>query len=194
MTLNAFMRSTAVVVLSVVMVMAESHTKSYQYVAPDGGARVVIFPIGKKVGRSDYESRIEFRSADNNILCGLDYSSTDSEHGFGVVRVRWTPDSQYFVFSLASSGGHQAWHAPTQFFSRGERAIRTLDDYFESEISNPYFRVRAPNTVKTAVAGQNGEDVAVSIKLDALPPTRSWRTQPFSATCKDGLLINVDEP
>jgi len=194
MKLNVFITCAAVSVLSVMMVTAKSHTKSYQYLAPDGGARVVIVPVGKTPAHSDDESRIEFRSADNSIWCGLDYSSPDSEHGFGVVRARWTSDSQYFVFSLTSSGGHQPWHAPTQFFSRRDRIVRTLDDYFASGISNPYFRLLAPNTVKTAVAGQNGEDVPVSIKLDALPSTRSSRSQPFSVVCKDGFLITVDAP
>jgi len=61
-------------------------------------------PWGKELGRSDDESRIEFRSAVDDFLCALDYSSEDSEHGFGVVKAGWTADSQYFVFSLTSSG------------------------------------------------------------------------------------------
>lgn len=39
------------------------------------------------------------------------------------------PDFQFFVFSLTSSGGHQAWHAPTEFYSRREGTVHSLDDY-----------------------------------------------------------------
>jgi hypothetical protein len=49
------------------------------------------------------------------MLCALDCSSEDSEHGFGIVKAAWTPDNKYFVFSLTSSGGHQSWHFPKHF-------------------------------------------------------------------------------
>ena len=97
-----------------VAVHAQFRAKSHGYLAPDQGGLVVMVPGGKELGRSDDESRIEFRSAVDDFLCALDYSSEDSEHGFGVVKAGWTADSQYFVFSLTSSGGHQAWHAPAE--------------------------------------------------------------------------------
>lgn len=122
--------------------LAKQGHRERQYKSPDGGARVVIVPIGKEAGRAEYESRIEFHSKDGKIGCSLDYSSDDSQHGFGVVKAEWTPDSQYFVFSLTSSGGHQAWHAPTQFLSRKDRTVRTLDDYFfEAGISKADFHL-----------------------------------------------------
>src|ERR1700676_896190 len=126
--------------------------KHSRYTAPDGGLTVLVVPISKEAGRAKYESRIEFKSTDGKIACAIDYSSEDSEHGFGVVKADWTPDSQYFVFSLTSSGGHQAWHAPTQFLNRKDRKIRTLDDYFAaSGISTADFRLIAPNTIRTEV-------------------------------------------
>ena len=64
----------------------------------------MVVPVSKEAGRSEYESRIEFKSSDGKIACSLDYSSEDNEHGFRVVKAEWTPDSQYFVFSLTSSG------------------------------------------------------------------------------------------
>src|SRR5437899_963523 len=80
------------------------------------GTRVVIQPIRKWTrdpAYKSYESRVEFYSPQHEMLCALDYSSEDSEHGFGIVKAAWTPDSNYFVFSLTSSGGHQSWHFPT---------------------------------------------------------------------------------
>jgi len=172
---------------------AKQEKRERQYTAPDGGARVVVVAVGKEAGRSGYESRIEFQSNDGKIACALDYSSDDSEHGFGVVKAEWTPDSQYFVFSLTSSGGHQAWHAPTQFLSRKDGTVRTLDDYFVTGISKADFRLIAPNTIKTEV--WEGKSVPVSVKLAALPPLRSWRkSKPFSINCAGGHVFKPDQP
>src|SRR5216684_6237355 len=151
---------------------AKQDKRERQYVAPDGGAHVVVVPVSKEAGRSEYESRIEFQSSDGKISCALDYSSEDNEHGFGVVKAEWTPDSQYFVFSLTSSGGHQAWHAPTQFLSRKDGKIRTLDDYSAGAgISNADFQLIAPNTIKTEV-WKDQQAVPVTLKLDALAAPR----------------------
>jgi len=178
------------VILGIGVVLGQSSTKSLQYLAPDGRARVVIVPIGKETGKVDSESRIEFRSADNELLCALDYSSEDGEHGFGVVKAEWTPDSHYFVFSLSSSGGHQPWHAPTPFYSRRDGIVRELDDYFQPGISKADFQLIAPNTVRTEAL----EGKPVSVRLDSLPalPSRR-RTKPFLADCKGGRLYRVGD-
>lgn len=168
--------------------------KPSQYTAPDGGLAVLVVPISKEAGRSEYESRIEFKSVDAKIACAIDYSSEDSEHGFGVVKAEWTPDSQYFVFSLSSSGGHQAWHAPTQFLSRKDGRVRSLDDYFGSAgISKADFRLLAPNTVKTEV--WKGKSVPVSVNLATLPPLGSRRkSKPFSIDCVGGHVFKPEQP
>jgi hypothetical protein len=176
--------------------LATQEKKQRQYTAPDGGVCVVIVPVSKEAGRAEYESRIEFKSSDGKIACALDYSSEDNEHGFGVVKAEWTPDSQYFVFSLTSSGGHQAWHAPTQFLSRKNGRLRTLDDYFTAGVSKADFRLLAPNTVKTEVwEVKEGKSVPVSVNLATLPPLRSWRkSKPFSIDCLGGHVFKPGQP
>jgi hypothetical protein len=166
----------------------------HPYAAPDGSAHVMVLPVSKEAGRTEYESRIEFQSRDDSTLCVLDYSSEDGEHGFGVVKAEWTPDSRYFVFSLTSSGGHQSWHAPTQFFNRQDGTIRSLDDYFvASGITTTDFRLIAPNTIKTEI--WKDKTVPVSIGLADLPPLRSWRkAKPFLITCAAGRVFRPDEP
>lgn len=177
--------------LGTVVILAKSHPESHSYVAPDHSGRVVVVGVGKEVGRSEYESRIEFRSGDNDLLCTLDYSSEDSEHGFGLVKAGWTPDSLFFVFSLTSSGGHQAWHAPTEFYSRREGTVHSLDDYFESGITSADFQLIAPNTVKSQIQ----DNKSVSVKLDALPALKSWRrAKPFIVECRGGHAIRVHHP
>jgi dipeptidyl aminopeptidase/acylaminoacyl peptidase len=172
--------------------LATQEKKQRQYTAPDGGVRVVIVPVSKEAGRSEYESRIEFKSRDAKIACALDYSSEDNEHGFGIVKAEWTPDSQYFVFSLTSSGGHQPWHPPTQFLSRQDGTVRSLDDYFAAAgISKTDFRLIAPNTVETEV--WEDKSVPVSVKLAVLPPLPSRRkSKPFLINCAGGHVFKPD--
>jgi hypothetical protein len=199
------MKATLLLVFVMVSIMTTAETaqlskqekKQRQYTAPDGGVRVVVVPVSREAGRSEYESRIEFKSSDGKIACALDYSSEDNEHGFGVVKAEWTPDSQYFVFSLTSSGGHQAWHTPTQFLSRKDAKIRTLDNYTAGAgISNADFQLIAPNTIKTEVWNwKDQQAVSVTLKLDALPAPRSWRkSTPFSSDCAGSRVFKPDQP
>jgi hypothetical protein len=149
----------------------------------------VILPVGKPSGHEDYESRIEFYSAQNQMLCALDYSSGDGEHGFGVVKAAWTPDSEYFVFSLTSSGGHQAWHAPTLFLSRKDNAIFDLDNYTEaSGISKGDFDLKAPNIVLTEA--WRGKPVPVKFHLDKL--LRNGRRSSHKIVCSDGQVVRPE--
>ena len=164
-----------------------------QYIAPDGGARVAVVSVGKETGLSDYESRVEFQSRHTKTACVLAYSSDASEHGFRVVRAEWTPDSHYFVYALTSSGGHQAWRAPTQSWSRNEAPVRSLDDYFAAKISRVQFRLVAPNTVTTEV--WEGTSVPVTVSLAALPPIPFWRkSKPISVDCTGVQVFKPDQP
>lgn len=158
-----------------------------EYTSKDG-SRVVISPIRKWTG--DYmslESKLEFYSSDSGLQCALDYSSEDHEHGFGVVKAAWTPDNQYFVFSLTSSGGHQSWHAPTLFYSVRDSEIRSLDSYAKTAgISKADFTLRPPNTVITEV--QREESIPIRFRLDSL--LNSGHKSKHSLSCTGGKVIH----
>ena len=49
--------------------LAKQEKRQREYTAPDGGVRVVIVPVSKEAGRSEYESRIEIKSSDGKIAC-----------------------------------------------------------------------------------------------------------------------------
>lgn len=59
--------------------------KSQHYISLDGRFNVSIIPVGKS-GRERSESLIEFRGPGSKLLCGINYSSSDGDHGFGVVK------------------------------------------------------------------------------------------------------------
>jgi hypothetical protein len=82
-----------------------------RFSSPDGKLVAVVIHVGKEAGLGNYDSRVELRTKEGS-LCSKDYSSNDSEHGYAVAKAAWTADSQFFVYSLQSSGGHSLWHTP----------------------------------------------------------------------------------
>jgi hypothetical protein len=157
-----------------------------------GELQVIILPVGKQAGRQAYESRLEFRGNQNVLQCSLDFSSADSEHGFGVVKAEWTPDKQFFLFSLTSSGGHQSWHAPTYFYNRKTRFIHSLDDYQDGAgIANGDFKLVAPNTVETEIQKENL--IPIRFKLSSLSKRIGSRAKPFRFSCAQGRQFRYDK-
>src|SRR5664279_2912042 len=75
-----------------------------EYISPDGAVVVTV------ESTKTHESRLEFRGNSGKLLARVDYSSQDGEHGQSVAKASWTPDSQFFVYSLGNTGGHQPWH------------------------------------------------------------------------------------
>lgn len=183
-----------ILALTLFFSVPRSDTKGPKEYKSKDGNRVVIFPIRKRTAEPafmSHESRLEFYSPDNELLCALDYSSEDHEHGFGVVKATWTPDNDYFVFSLTSSGGHQAWHAPTLFYSARDHEIRSLDRYVAAAgigISKADFTLRPPNTVVTEIQGKGEEQIPVKFRLDSLP--NSDHKSKHSMSCTEGKVIH----
>ena len=116
------------------------------YPSPDGRflAQVVRLP---NAPYGSGESRIVLRSTKGRIVCSKDYSSEDGEHGYGVEKAAWTPDSKFFVFGLSSSGGHSAWHSPIGFVSSQQGKAYSLDDLV-GPITDPDFEVAPPDVVR----------------------------------------------
>lgn len=138
------------------------------YDSPDGTLRAVVV-----VTRRGGESEVELREG-ADILLTRAYSSLDGQHGFVVQRAEWTPDSRFFVFSLASSGGHQPWHYPTYFYSRGTNRIETLERY-TGPVAGPEFRLSAPDTISvmTARSAENRDTPKeVHVRLGGLRPRK----------------------
>ena len=121
---------------------AQQHSaKETTYRSPDGSLDAVV----RSVNHSESEVRVQ--AASGEVLARRNYRSEDGEHGFGVARAQWTPDSQFFVFSLSSSGGHQPWHTPVQYYNRRNRKVVSLDDALSDAVMNPQFSIEAPDKV-----------------------------------------------
>ena len=154
-----------VVILSSTAVFSQSPSKPTvrQYRGRDGN-RAVITSVGPTA-----ESHIDIYTSHLDKVCSLDYSSTDADHGYAVAKANWTHDSDFFVFSLESSGGHSPWHTPTQFVSLGSHSpewpaqVCLLDSYLDDPgIMDPDFQLTAPNSVTTHIYGAS-KDITVSL-------------------------------
>jgi hypothetical protein len=143
MNKKMFIAFCALVLLTAIAYSADQK----EYLSPDGKYRAYVIPLPKALYGSG-ESKIVIKAKSGKTLCLKSYGSEDGEHGFGVEKAAWTFDSRFFVYSMSSSGGHQAWHFPTNFISTTDWKVPKLDDYL-GPITDPGFLLSAPDTVKT---------------------------------------------
>lgn len=143
-------RNIALLLAVMILLTGISHAsqkKDRIYASPDGKyiAYVVALP---KTPYGSGESKIIIKTKNGEKLFSKDYGSETGEHGFGVEQAAWTTDSRFFVYSMSSSGGHQAWHFPTDFISTEDFKVRSLDDSL-GPITAPDFKLKAPDIIKT---------------------------------------------
>ncbi len=141
--------------------LSKEKTKQQEYQSPDGKYIAIVIPLPKAPYGSG-ESKIEIHSKDA-IVTSATYSSEDGEHGFGVEQAAWSPDSKFFVYSMSSSGGHQAWHFPTYFVSVSDLKSRYLDDYVGS-ITQPEFTFTPPDIIQVYGHTRNNFEKETEIK------------------------------
>ena len=72
----------------------------------------------------------------------------------------WSPDSQYLIFTTASSGGHSSWHHCTYVVRLEDKRIASVDDKVGLVIS-PEISVKAPHTAILGLNPSGGEGVDI---------------------------------
>ena len=123
--------------------------------SPDQQLRACVLSVGKNAPPFN-ESRIEIHDANNRVLAFKDFQSPDGEHGRNVQKNEWTPDSQFFVFSTASSGGHSPWHWQTYFYDRRQNGFQELDDFTGPIIARD-FTLSPPDWIEVTVQGTKSD-------------------------------------
>jgi hypothetical protein len=122
---------------------------------------------------------VVIRNAAGDTLASKDYSSPRGTNGYYVYRAQWSPDSQFFVFSLTSSGGHSPWSYPIMVYSRQKNVIAKFSDMIDGKPTlSGDFSFSGPHTVTAATWKQPGaldDKVAVTVDLPSafgkLPPS-----------------------
>jgi hypothetical protein len=124
--------------------------------SPDQQLRACVLSVGTHPNPPFNESRVEIRSMNGPVLATKDFKSPDGEHGRNVQKMEWSPDSQFFVFSTASSGGHSPWHWQTYFYDRKRKTFKEVDD-FTGPVIKRNFKLTAPDWIEVRVQGTPGD-------------------------------------
>jgi hypothetical protein len=118
----------------------------------------------------DMESRVVFRTSKGDTLTSKDHSSPRGMNGYYVVTAKWSPDSQFFVYSLSSSGGHSPWSFPMMVYGRKKNFIAAFSDMIgRNPTLSGDFSFSGPHSVAASTWKQPGsidDKVAVTVDLE----------------------------
>ena len=125
------------------------HVAPQVFVSPDKAMRALVFPADALLDMTpDMESRVVIRSSAGDTITSMDHSSPRGTNGYYVYRAKWSPDSQFFVYSLVSSGGHSPWSFPVMVFDRKSAAIAKFSDMIGGKPTlSGDFNFSAPHTL-----------------------------------------------
>jgi len=141
-----------------------------EFSAPDHRLRAVVTAGARG------ESRVEVREG-ARLVARRSFESADGSHGFVVQHAEWSPNSQFFVFTLASSGGHQPWRYPAFAYSRRTHQLGALDNRIGA-LADPQFRLSPPDVLGAWVTKGGGPAVEVRMSLGRPTPAKGGRVQP----------------
>ena len=142
------------------------------FVSPDKATHALVYPTDITLyATPDMESRVVFRSSDGTTVTSQDYSSPRGANGYYVFHGQWSPDSQYFVFSLSSSGGHSPWSFPIKVYSVKRKLIGNFSDMIGGNPTvSGQFQFSGPHTLVASTwkkPGATDDAVPVSVDLEA---------------------------
>jgi hypothetical protein len=102
--------------------------KPKSFTAPDKKTNASVLAVDKSLNATpDMESNVVIRSSAGATLASKDYSSPDGANGYYVLNAKWSPDSQFFDYSMMSSGGHSLWSFPIWVYSVKKNAFASFD-------------------------------------------------------------------
>ena len=125
------------------------------------------------------ESILDIITTENaSIISHNDYTSANGTNGGVIEQAKWTPDSQFFIFTTSSSGGHSPWQSLSYFYSVRDKKMYSFSDFFPA-IASTDFTVASPDlitiTIWTPLTGKKGMDESVALTItfhlaELLPP------------------------
>jgi hypothetical protein len=133
--------------------------------SPDGRRIAVIRDIKAVPPWGGTESVIKILGKTGKVIFYNDYTE-DGSLGHRVNPIGWTANSQFFLYTLESSGGHQFWHYNVQVYSTRMGEVVNLDDYFVY-----------PITVDAQVS--LGSPDSVFVTVDTSAHVVEWREQSY---------------
>jgi hypothetical protein len=148
--------------------------------SPDGALTALVLPVDPSPHATpDMESRVDIRARGGHIRASKNYSSPGGANGYYVVQATWTPDSQFFVYSLSSSGGHSPWQSPIALFSRTGNTFVSFSDLIGGDptLSANFKIVGAHSVIATTWRNRNIEQ-ARKVMVDLKKATSKVPARP----------------
>src|SRR5215470_9022585 len=141
------------------------------YPSPDGALRALVLPVDVSLyATPDMESRVVIRTGNGDTLISKDYSSPRGANGYYVVNAKWSPDSQFFVYSMSSSGGHSPWSFPIMVYDRKKNAFAKFSDMIHGNPTiSADFSFIGPHALIASTWKQPGsldDKIAVTVDLE----------------------------
>ena len=90
-----------------------------------------------------------------------------ARHDFGgrvISHIEWSPDSKFLLFTTASSGGHQPWHAAAFLFCTTDNSFRDVEPAIGS-VASPNFRFEPPDTAIMVIKKDDEPEAEAKIPL-----------------------------
>lgn len=147
--------------------LANAAEKVKSLKSPDGKLTANITQAQKSAEGSP-EFIIEVKDSEGKVTTKKDFTSENGSHGLSIDKAEWSPDSQFFVFSTFSSGGHQAWQTPTLFFDRRDSKIHGFEEYL-APIAEGEFELKSPDiisiTIWTPVTPEKTLDDSIQLRI-----------------------------
>src|SRR5262245_279496 len=139
------------------------------FVSPDKALRAAVLPVDVSLyATPDMESRVVIRTDKGDTVTSKDFSSPRGVNGYYVHIAKWSPDSQFLVFSMVSSGGHSPWSFPIMVYSRQKNRFAKFSDMIDGRptISGD-FSFSGPHTLVATTWRQEGAlDNGVAVTVD----------------------------
>jgi hypothetical protein len=151
------------------------------FVSPDKRTIASVLAVDISLNATpDMESRVVMRSSAGATLSSKDYSSPNGTNGYYVLNAEWSPDSQFFAYSMMSSGGHSPWSFPIAVYSVEKNQFARFSDMIAgSPTLSGAFTFSAPHTLNASTWQAPGDldhrvpvsvDLAIAFDKSAAPP------------------------
>lgn len=147
------------------------NVKPRTFTSPDKKTIASVLAVDKSLNATpDMESNVAIRASTGAALASKNYSSPDGANGYYVLNAKWSPDSQFFVYSMMSSGGHSPWSFPIWVYSATKKQFASFSDMINgSPTVSGTFTIAKPHTLKASTWKQPGDltdKVPVSVDLE----------------------------
>lgn len=131
---------------------------------------MLIFAADQSLNATpDMESRVEIRRTGGRrrTVASKDYSSPRGANGYYVAQAEWTADSQFFVYSLSSSGGHSPWQSPIELYARKKNRIVKFSDLIEGKPTlTDRFRLTGQHTIVATTWQDKNADTKLRVEIN----------------------------